>query len=290
MSCDAYLSTLQTFVNSLTASNHKNIVPPSVVVGGSTGGVQSDQGTLNLVPARLQATNTFSNLPGGPAGIYTSYSSGSSGTAPPPPGGSSPPPAGASSSPTWREEWVVRDLAAFAPTTDYLLWSKVSGDLLDDAEKAALCAEQTASGAQYLYTDMVFPYSILANATQIPATLIPTNCTVKRTSYHLWTVQNNKRDGTHPTGALLREALSNGSWVDHWILKGSYLPPGGTRQVALEAKGTWATDARDWLMQVRFPALGKESLIGPLAVLPDVIADIRYVQVRYTLVNLPFCA
>lgn len=271
MSCDLYLATLKTFADTLTVSDHPKIKAP-LRVGlaiGSTGGVQSDQGTLNLRKAGVTpATNVGGSPshfpePGDPASIYTLSKPAS----------------------TWQEQWIIRDQADFAPAVGHLLWTQLSGDPLGVPEQQALCAEQTASGAQYGYADMVFQYRKLLNATQIPATLSPGSCSITAMQYTLWPVLNSVRQGKQASGALLRESLSNGTWVDHWILKGEYLPPSGTREVVFEAKGPWTTGARDWLLKHRFPNPVNAGPLGPLGVLED----LRYVQVQYQIVSLPFC-
>ncbi len=272
MSCDLYLTTLKAFADALAVADHPNIKAP-LRVGiaiGSTGGVQSDEGTLNLRKAGVKPATGVGGSPSYfpevgdlPASIYTAYRTNSE----------------------WQEQWVIRDKGSFAPTGGHLIWTQLSGDTLGVPEQEALCAEQTASGKQYSYADMVFQYRKLLNATQVPPTLSPGTCLITATHYFLWPVLNGVRQGMHPSGALLRESLSNGTWVDHWILKGEYLPPSGTREVVFEAKGKWTTGARDWLMKHRFPVPVDAGPLGPLGVLEN----LRYVQIPYGITSLPFC-
>lgn len=265
MSCTDFRNAWTTWAGGLEASTHPNITIPSGG-GGSTGGAQSDQGTLGLRPATYNGgTNTFSYPSIGqmPIEVSTVYLGGNG--------------------PAWQEDWIFRAFANhFDQVPGWQAWIQVSGDPMSQQAKNAICNEQ-GSGA-YRLAVMPFDYRRIPSTNTSPTTSPGQSCTLSRKLFHLWTVTSDQRQGSHPTGALLRLKLTGGgttSWMDLWLLKGNYLPPSGTRKLAFEALDT-NLNPRPFLQEYWYN--GDSGPLGSRGTL----ADARLVLIAYT--DVAFCS
>ena len=265
MSCDLYLAALSTFAGTLGVSDHPAIKAPTTTAGaGATVRVQSDGGTFNLNPTASLAFPGAGGVvaaaqTGSIASTYTTWLSAL------PTGGAG-----------WQEDWVVRDLAAFTSPPTPMVWSKVSGDLLTEAETKVLQAEAAAAGVQYSLARMQFQYRRAPTATQQAAAPAPTACTVGRSMFELWPLTAGKV-AARPTAALLRESMAQvGKVVDHWILGSAYKPPGGTSELCWAPSATPSASLAAFLQRY-LPATGA----GPLGA--NGLTGSRYVQIVYEL-------
>lgn len=269
MSCADYLAALATFAAPLAVSDHKKVKAPTATkTAGAAIRVQTDGGTFNLLPV---PGLTFPGpggllgdfLAGQAASTYTTWLPGVSG--------------GLAS---WQEDWIVRDPAAFADPPTLQLWSKVSGDLLDDAELAVLKAEALAQGLGYQRATMTFRYQKVPSTQQINAAPAPVGCAPTRASFALWPVVDHKV-GLVPTAALLREDVpGTGKRVDHWLLGSGWQPPLGTTEALWVKAAAAPLDLKAWLLS-NFPAVGAGAFGAA-----NVRGDSRYVQIQYGLAPL----
>jgi hypothetical protein len=267
MSCVDYLPALATFAAPLAVARHNNVQEPISTArsAGATIRVQTDQGTFNLVP-----------VPGlafpGPGGLLGDFLAGQAAST-----YTTWLPGGAGGSDSWQEEWVVRDPATFADPPTLQLWSKVSGDLLDDAELAVLRAEALAQGLGYQRATMTFSYKKVPSTQQINAAPAPVACLPFRAAFALWPVVDHKV-GLVPTAALLREDVpGTGRRVDHWLLGSGWRPPAGTAQALWVRASAAPLSLKAWLLSY-FPAAGAGAFGSQ-----NKRADSRYVQVQYSL-------
>ena len=272
MTCATYLTALTTFAAPLAVSDHKKVkAPSSMKTAGAAIRVQTDGGTFNLVPVPGLAFPGPGGLLGdflAGQGVSTTYTTWLPGLS----GGLA----------TWQEDWVIRDLAGFSKPPELQLWSKVSGDALDEAERAVLLAEATAAGELYQLATMSFRYQKVPTTQQINLAPVASTfgCTPDRVAFALWPLVDHLV-GAAPTAALLREDVpGTGKRVDHWLLGSGWQPPAGTTQALWVKAAAAPTDLKAWL-QMYFPAAGS----GPFLA-TNVRGDSRYVQIQYSVAPL----